>query len=281
MKIVWICVNYRSYPSVEHFLRSMDRVFPGGAELQVILVDNSLKEDEPSGFAEFLAGLGLNVFWVRTYENLGYFGAVNRAMLVAADAIAEANWTIVSNVDMELRDSGFFLYLIQKNADSINGIIAPAIRSLSSGRNLNPQMKYRPSAIRMLFYAIVFSNYWTQNAYNCLSWVKHKVKSAIRLGLRGVEAEETEIYAGHGSCLVFSRYFFERGGNFLYPSFLFNEEIFLAEMAIQNGFSVLYAPRLEIYDFEHVGTGHWHNRRIAKWVGDSSRYVYRRYWKKG
>jgi GT2 family glycosyltransferase len=64
-----------------------------------------------------------------------------------------------------------------------------------------------------------------------------------------------QIYAPHGAFIIFSRQYFLRGGSFKHPSFLYGEEITVAENCKKFGFQVLYDPGFRVLHFEHGSHG--------------------------
>jgi GT2 family glycosyltransferase len=133
----------------------------------------------------------------------------------------------------------------------------------------------------MAFYAIFFQNYYFYNMYVCLSRAKSWLSPLRRFLGSSFPKKEEIIYAPHGSCIVFGRHYFEAGGTFDHPVFLFNEELFVAEMALAKGLGVMFCPSLEIWDEEHAGTGVWRSRKIFNYVIESNMYFYQRYWSEG
>ena len=54
--------------------------------------------------------------------------------------------------------------------------------------------------------------------------------------------------------MILTKEFVKQEGDLNYPIFLFCEEIYIAERALELGKSVVYAPELIVYDAEHVST---------------------------
>ena len=85
------------------------------------------------------------------------------------------------------------------------------------------------------------------------------------------------IYAPHGSFIIFTKFYFLNGGNLKYPCFLFNEEVFVAETVLKLNLKVIYDNQLIVYDNEHVSTGTFRSKIIANYVAISSKYVAEEY----
>ena len=86
-----------------------------------------------------------------------------------------------------------------------------------------------------------------------------------------------KVYAIQGSCMFFTRRFFEAGGTLKYPCFLFGEELYLAETARRLGLDIVYNPKMQMEHRDHVSTGFPRSRIMAKYIGEATRFIYREY----
>src|SRR6185312_7910464 len=137
----------------------------------------------------------------------------------------------------------------------------------------------------MRFYRLVFRHVLLLNLYELLSLMKYQVKLVmrkLRALARGPHAIQNgryrrSIYAAQGACLIFTREYFERGGSLRYGSFLFYEEIFVAETAREIGVDIVYEPTLRVWHDDHASTGFPRSRKMTKYFGDSAKYVADRY----
>jgi GT2 family glycosyltransferase len=186
------------------------------------------------------------------------------------------DWVIVSNVDLLVADAQFLDKLAALRARPRLGVVAPSIRSALTGRDQNPFMRKRPSAMRMHVYKWMFRSWLVLNAYELASAAFHKVRNAGRArpgasaGLR--ENSAGTIYAPHGSFLIFSKEYFRDGGNLDFPCFLFGEEVYLAEGLRKLGLDVVYEPSLEVVHQEHKSTKMVKSRKLARAVASSAAY---------
>ena len=80
------------------------------------------------------------------------------------------------------------------------------------------------------------------------------------------------IYAAHGSLFVFHRSYFDMGGDLSHGTFLFGEEIFVAETILRLGLTILYDPRFCVVHKEHLTTGQLPSRKVASFARDSSKF---------
>ena len=126
----------------------------------------------------------------------------------------------------------------------------------------------------MQFYLNVCTSTFTQNAYITLSYLKKSINK-IKQKLLGNDGENTNhkrrnIYAPHGSCIIFHKNYFEKGGNLKHISFLFGEEIFVAETLLKLKLEAWYEPALIVSDYEHASTGFFYSSKIAGYMKQST-----------
>lgn len=284
-----IGVNYGTDPMAVRFARAA-RALACEGDLSVVIVDNT----EGGGRDALRADLeradgGLRLVWAG--QNLGYFGGAALGLREHVEARGWPDWVIVANVDIEFRDADLLRRLLGLPWPDDIGIVAPSIWSRKSLRDLNPRLVRRPRRSTMKFYKLVFANFLTLNLYEVAAAAKHVVKYLLRqgrglagrVGAKGPEAGRAPgggrrvIYAPQGSCMIFSRQYFARGGTLDYPSFLFGEELYVAETARELGLAVVYEPRLRLWHDDHASTGLIRSRRVATQQGRSARFIADRY----
>lgn len=84
---------------------------------------------------------------------------------------------------------------------------------------------------------------------------------------------QMEIYAGHGSFMMFTNSFFQRYPRLDYPIFLFGEELYFAEVIKNLDMKVLYEPSLRVIDNEHVSTSTLKKKSYFKYNQESIKYI--------
>lgn len=260
--VVILGVIYNTFPETIRFIESIKLCFDN--EVKVILVDNS--EIPPDSlFTEKIHSCDF-ITYIKTEKNIGYFhGAKLGLMHFMENNPNYPQWTIVCNVDIF-----FETPLLSKKLDSFEnvpdlGIIAPAIISDRWKTDFNPFRMSRISLKKLYFYQMIYSNTFFHNGYILI----HHFKKSIKLFLLMISAHRKseitaarEIYAPHGSCIIFNKNYFERGGTLDHVSFLFNEEIFVGETATRLGLKILYVPELKVCHYEHSSIGNFISRKI-------------------
>ncbi len=278
-RIAVIGVNYASEAAALRFAASLSRVASiDSAEVKLIIVDNSDTNDRKQLFLQ-INNVMKDAICVKSPRNLGYFGGARLGLQTYNDLFGVADWTIICNVDIEFNDPDFFQKLPKCPAADI-GVIAPAIISVRASRDLNPYMPTRPAREQMLIYKYLFSNYFLSTAYETLAAAWHIFYRKDIHHNKSGNHFSADIYAPHGSCIIFSKSYFQSGCDLNYPIFLFNEEVFVAESAAKNSLRIVYLPLLRVTHSEHVTTGTIRSKKIAARMAESSKYIYNQYFKK-
>jgi len=283
-----------SYGTDELAIRFARRISDSGAAASVdlVMVDNSDRADSSDFFAR-VQRAHPRTLCLKPPTNLGYFGGASVGLAAYRERGSAPDWIVVANVDVEFRDPLFWGHLAALEGGARVGVIAPYIWSTFLRGSTNPLMERRPSRYRMRFYKLVFRNYYVLNGYELLGVVKNMVTYFVRrrlvaagagLGRQGRDGSGARgdgegadqvrtIYAPHGSCIIFSERYFQCGGTLGYPSFLFGEELFVAETARRLGLEVVYEPRLKVWHQDHSSTGWLRSRTVASYLGQSARYI--------
>ena len=243
MKTIIVCVNYNSYEELDNYIQSIEQAVQkfGKGEVSVIVVDNSdpIKEYTHNG--------GVKVLQYKTKQNLGYFGGISYGIKESKENLEDYDFIIISNVDL-LMPEDFFEKLYAEQYVSNIGCIAPSIISKSEGNNRNPKVLYRYSATKLKVLRLLFK-------YPVLWYTYNKfLHRARRKKVESKKQENQDIYAAHGSFMIFTN----KAANFLenmkFPTFMFCEELFVAENLLQKKLRTVYRPSICINDIDHVST---------------------------
>lgn len=230
---------------------------------RLVLIDNSSDTAELSRLRTLAHGDG-RIRVQPAPGNLGYFGA---AHWWSGRTDAELTpWTVVCNVDVELA-SDFVAQL--SRTDRGQFVTAPAITSVPEGRPQNPYLIVRPTARSMLTRSLAFRWRPVARAY---------IRAARLTGGRSgspATRQAREIYAPHGSVIAIHRRFFESGGDLRHPTFLFNEELTIAERVRTLGGAVRFEPAVRAQHHQHQATGVHRSDAILAMQRDAARFGYR------
>lgn len=283
-QILILAINYNTDNYALNFVNSLSKYL--NKNIHCILVDNTERESSEPLFS-MIKETSSWVLPIQTTSNLGYFGAAKYGFEQYLKRHKEyPDWVIISNVDLEFVEPHFFQILSEMEDLPELGVVAPQIWSRLWKRDLNPKILYRPSNFYMRYMQAVFSNYYFYSFHALSSVLKNVIKrciSYLSILIKNTKSSKEnlgknyEIYAPHGSFIIFHKRFFQRGGSLDYPSFLFGEEIFVAETAMKLGLKVVYNPKLRINDYEHVSTGLFKNKKLASYFRDSMNSLVERY----
>ena len=282
-KILILAINYYTDGRACKFVNSFRNHL--NENVECVLIDNSTR-DSGNNFFSKIRKISPLVQTVKPEFNLGYFGGAKYGFEYYLKKNNEyPDWIIVSNVDLEFSDSNFFNVLSRlKNLLDL-GVIAPRIFSNLSMSDLNPKIVNRPSQLYMKFLKIILSNYYAFTVYALLSYLKRftmsykeaLIPSKKKIQIQDKNSDLKKIYAPHGSFIIFHKRYFQKGGSLDYPSFLFGEEIFVAETARKLDLKIIYYPKLRILDYEHASTGIIKSKRIVSYFKDSINFIVDQY----
>lgn len=266
--IVAVCYNAES--DAEKLIYSIEKAFKkvNNIRLNFVLCDNS----------ESISNKLVNIKTSFSYSylkcpNIGYFPGFLAGLNSINYFGNTFDYTIVANVDLEMSED-FLVILSSLDLEENVGVIAPQIKSLNSGGDINPKIISRITAHRLKALRFIFKHY---SFYRI-----HKSISNIRTSLKQKKSKKEfikDIYAAHGSFIVFTRSYFNSGAHVHYPRFLFGEEVFVAEQARIHNLRIIHNKDLLIHDREHGSTGKQDSRFIANEHVKSYDFLIKNYFK--
>ncbi len=268
-KILILLVNYFNETETCSFVR--EQVSPQQeGNLEVIIVDNgSIDHDILSKLSDEFAW----VYLCMASENLGYLpGAAFGLKNYLGKGYDLPDFVILANSDIAFANDWFFKELLEGNERSGYDMIGPDIFSDMLYQHQNPFMLARIPVQKLRMLVFLSSGAMLHYLFLIYYYSKSRIISMFRnetLEFR----ELIPVYGIHGSFIIFSRSFFEKGGNLDFPLHLFGEEIFLAEMALRHGMVVGFDPNLKIIHHEHGTTGAFKSRKAVKQMNRSYRYL--------
>lgn len=264
--IVIVLVNYKK----EHELVSFVKAFIATQHYQslhLIIVDNGSLVPE---VLQKLA-VGQRIDLLVPGQNLGYFGAAYLALnhYLTNHQGNFPDHFIISNFDLSFDPHLFFDRMIEcVNASNV-AVAGPAIVSSLNGAALNPMYSNRLSDSHLNRLIRVTSHYWMFYLYQLLHYAKRKLSAQAARSQSSVE----NAYAVHGSMMILNKSFFERGGSLQFGSFIYGEEIFIAEQCRKLGLAAKVFHELKVIHHEHSTTGNIKNRMHMKFLNASLKYL--------
>mgnify|MGYP001793735366 FL=1 len=272
MQILLLCVNYNCADTITNMLDTIS--MQTRSRIEVVIVDNSGELDATSSCC-VLPGFK-RCHLVSPGKNLGYFGGAHAGYL-ARDTENDADITMIVNPDILFSDDFFDVLSRQRDlwpADT--GVVFPAVYDTHTKRDSNPFIRLRPSRNYLNTRIFFFGGGLRHQIWLWLYRQKAKRRKAAPMVERSTEAV-TEIYAGHGSLLMFLPAYFNKGASLAFESFLYGEELFVAEMCREAGLKCYHDTSLTTKHVSHVVTSTLSDEQRRKWQLDSLRYIKNRF----
>lgn len=272
--ILLIAVNYQTTQDAKALLECLSSLM-ASEEVRVVVADNSPDFDpDLAEAADRFDGCEI----VRLPHNPGYFEAAAQVMEIVVESGVMPMWVIISNVDLTLEPSGFVERLKELAADESVLCVAPRIVSVMDGRDQNPFLESKPSKAAMYARLVMCRVEWLYRLWAHLNRLRYPVGAAFRRRreARSPEGERTRsIYAPHGSFVILSHLYFERGGTLLNEQALYGEEVLIGERVKRLGGEVLYEPRLVVHHAEHASLSKVSLAKRARLQGDFAAFMIR------
>lgn len=255
MTVTWVLVSYGSVADAKNFVCSLGSLQP----VNLVLICNRPGDAEEA--RDVLSNFDISILDFN--DNPGYLPALNRALVL----LDTSSPIVLSNCDL-LADSDTLQNIersVTDHADS--AIIAPRIVG-ALGQDQNPYLLTPPTRRELLLLRLLHLHPLLGDV---MMW---------RQGRRGRSPGTTQVDAGsiwapHGSCVIFTPLYFERGGSVDYPYFLFAEELWVGSEAERIGAKVQYDPTIRLRHIEHASIGRRRRGRVAQAKSEGLAYWYR------
>lgn len=260
--IVFALVHYRNSAAIAGAIARLRALrIPDGWAVHILVADNS---------GDIQAGIEATV--VSDGHNHGYLGGAAMALNHWQSRHGVPEWFVILNPDAALK-TGALVALASASIGDDVAIVAPDVL-LGGSSPQNPFLLERPSRARMRFYTIAFrSALLTRALDRLLDLKRRRARRATR------PAGPAPIYAAHGSAVFINARFFARGGTLAYRSFMFGEEIHLAEQVRRLGLRVLYLPSVEVIHDGGSTTGRVDSSTRRDWHRASADVLWKDYFR--
>lgn len=209
-------------------------------------------------------------------ENLGYLNGAKFGFDFYCKSNPVPDFTILCNTDIVIEDDRFLEKLTHEASNKNAEVIGPKIISTLTFHDQNPIYKARLSSKKITQLLFVYSYYPIYVIYQLGAYLKRITK---KLSYKNEKQKSEFVYAVHGSFLIFAKSFFVKGNTLHFPSFLYAEELFIAEQCLKSNSKIYYNSDLKIFHKEHSTSGFLKNRKHVKWLKQSLNYIYHTYYK--
>lgn len=247
MKGIIISVNYNNYDITLKFIKSLSKL-NRFSDNEVIIINNGSKFDDDRILNEYVYSNKLLNVSVCASVNFGYFGSISYWLKETNLNFSKYDYVIICNNDIIIEEVNFFELLIE-NINKAD-VIAPAIISLLTLKNQNPYREDKITKVQKILYKIYNTNYYLA----ALSLVLWKGLKSLRKTKYSEDTSERNIYSGHGSFMIFSSQFFQKGGYIDENLFLYGEEESITGIANELNMTIKFIPELVVLHDEHKAT---------------------------
>lgn len=276
MKVLIVLVNYFTDSEVLSYIDKFNEEARVNTVLfdafEIVVFNNGCKLEN---FKELVVAAGAT--FVGEGENVGYVHAFRKA--ISTINKNDYDFIILSNSDLLL--SFYNLYSCFNHLLSLNveyPLIVPKTISSLTGRNQNPYLKSKPKKIKLQLLALIFSSRFTCGVYRLAMAYFRKLLISYKSDINC--DNPAEVYAGHGSFFIFTKFFFASDVfNLEMKNFLFGEENFIGNQLEINGKAAYYYPQIEIVHNEHASTGLFPSKTVVKMLRDAHTTAIREYYK--
>jgi GT2 family glycosyltransferase len=234
LKIGLVILNFLTYCDTLESLFSFKKSCVESLSISVYVVDNKSDPIKLEKFVDDVTRLDLVVKIISESENLGFSKGMNLGIRAAlndnCDFIACANNDIIYPAKFSFQP---FMKIFEENEKI--GVIGPKILN-NQGLNQNPYLIKKEKKSR-LFYILIYSNILGRLFY----FLKGYLTSFFSVRSRGSQNLPTGCYyALHGAFFVLTPSYLRLFKNLDPGTFLFCEELILAERNYQNKLFMYY-----------------------------------------
>lgn len=240
-----VTVTYSPGTHLDRFLATLSHATE--RPVTVVMADNGSTDGSPEAAVERYP----NVQLLRTGANLGYGGAVNRAVeayLHDPSYAGDAEFFVVANPDVQWGPHSIDEMLEAAARWPRAGSLGPLIRDPDG--SVYPSARHQPSLIRGGMHAVV-GPFWKNNPWT----------AAYRQ--ERLEPSERPVGWLSGSCLLLRRSAYDQVNGFDERYFMYMEDVDLGDRLAGAGWSNVYVPSAEILHDKGHATGRDPARNLA------------------
>ena len=226
-QILIITVNYKDTTVTEKFIRSLQNLnFSNDVDLVIVDSESTLQTKEQLEF--LVKNTPFKTQLIFSEKNTYYWGGVALALkTLQLNYNEHPHWIIACNNDIIFPQKDLIKKLSKLDPDKYP-VIGPSIYSSATGKNLNPFMDHPIRRLEKIYLSCFYLNHITARLMQIsLKWSK-KLVATLK---RPLPSKIKKIYAPHGSFMIFSNQYFNRGGWIDSNYEMYGEEVTTAEIA--------------------------------------------------
>lgn len=238
-----VTVTYSPGPHLDRFLASLGHAT--GRSVTVVMADNGSTDGVPEAAVEEYPNARL----LRTGANLGYGGAVNRAVSAyLGGQDGDPEFFVVANPDVVWGPGSIDALLEAAKRWPEAGALGPLIRDPDG--SVYPSARHQPSLVRGGMHAVV-GPVWKTNPWS----------AAYRQ--ERLEPSERAVGWLSGSCLLLRRQAYDAIAGFDERYFMYMEDVDLGDRLARAGWQNVYVPAAEVLHDKGHSTGRDPARNLA------------------
>lgn len=244
-ELVVVTVTYSPGAHLDRFLATLSHATE--RPVRVVMADNGSTDGAPEDAEQRYP----NATLLRTGANLGYGGAVNRAVekyLHDPSYAGDPEFFVVANPDVQWGPGSIDALLKAATRWPRAGALGPLIHDPDG--SVYPSARHQPSLVRGGMHAVV-GPFWTSNPWT----------AAYRQ--ERMEPSERPVGWLSGSCLLLRRSAFDAVEGFDERFFMYMEDVDLGDRLERAGWSNVYVPSAEILHDKGHATGRDPARNLA------------------
>ena len=261
MNILVVTVNFGDAKSTSNLVSSIENCKHANHQVKVFIADNKTTNSSKEALERIKNDSKLEIKIFPFKKNYYYWPAASK---IISNSFVKKNYPdriIVCNNDIIIKDKNFFINL-SKYSSIDYPIIGPSITN-QNNKELNPFMINQISKFKIGYWNIYYSSFLISIFFNHLNKIKNLFKK------NKIESENKDVYAVHGAAIIFSDFFFKKGG-YLESGFrMYGEELTTAEIARKIGCKISFLADLRIFHNEHTSIAKVNKKKLFK-IGKES-----------
>lgn len=269
MNYAVITVNFGNTKHTASLIKSIEKCNLDKIKIKVYIADNKSSKISLSSLKKIKKKSFLDIKIFPFYKNYYYWPAAEKILSNEIKKKDFPDRIIICNNDILFKDEFFFKKLLAYDVKKYP-IIGPKILSKKK-KDLNPFMIKPMNKFRIYYWKLFFSTYFLSIIFNFLNKVKNKFLKSKSIDMK------MRVYAVHGSIVIFSKVFFEKGGVLDNGFKLFGEELTIAEISKKISCKITYVPELVTIHNEHSTISKFENKELYKIAKESHKYFINKY----
>ena len=244
-----VLINYKNAKETTSYIYS--EIQKISTPYRIVIVDNSCDKKSYTELETILKkkndSVNENIILIEASYNLGYAKANNLGAKILINKFPDIKYLLFSNTDIEIRTKDAIEQLIKKIESSPDiGVIGPRIQD-QKGNDQNPN-RSQSFTFRWILTPLLFPFFYLLRDY---------------FGETVINAKEGDYYRLTGCFFLFKKESFLKINMFDEHTFLFAEELIIAERLRNEGLKCYYLPKVNVL--------HHHSVTINKKLSNSNK----------